>query len=147
MEKIAGGYQAIIVADNALFSDYHVLRSLLKRGTSVSTGTITEENSDNVMVSAMKTVNISIAAADHDDAIRSLVASAEEAHTKLYFRVFPLHPHYYLDVLSAEVVLREEPAEAGKLSAVRIDGISAGEKESDVLTLVYMFNPFNPENL
>jgi hypothetical protein len=147
MEIIPGGYRHVIVADNPFFNDYTEIKELLKRGTSVVPSTLLEEGGNNETFSAEKKVVVNVTSADNDPDVFDVLKSAEESRTSLYFRFFTMHPHYYLDVLQTEVIADREYVEAGKFNAVTVDAICSGIVESDVLILVYMFNPFNPENL
>ena len=147
MEIIPGGIRNMIVADNAAFDDYKVIDVILKRGTSIVPGTDLEEGSENEMLSAGKNVSVKIVSADYTEALYDFLSAAELSRTPLYFRLFTMSSLYYCDVLNVVSMVDRGFAESGKFNSVDITGRAHGAKETDVISLVYMFNPFNPENL
>jgi hypothetical protein len=147
MEIIPGGIRNIIFADNVNFTDYTEIKSILKRGTSIVPGTIAEEFGNDESFGALKKTELDITSADYDSVKYTLLEAAEAARTPLYFRIFTMHPHYYLDLFAVEIYCDRQLNELGKFNAITISGMNEGPVESNILNLVYMFNPFNPENL
>lgn len=137
----------MIVADNAAFTDYLQIGTPLKRGTAIIPSTDLEEGAELEGLSAAKKLQMDVTSANQDEELSDFLSAAEDSRTPLYFRFFLLNPLYYFDVLALHIYAQRELTEAGKFNALRISGAKTGAAEADLFNLVYMFNPFNPENL